>query len=101
MKNNLDKIFPKSKSDLLEFCCHDPGYFSGLIITDKSCFISIRMGDDTPLQGGYCLNIQNNLSKRMLNFFNDMFKNNYRGKSEEYAILIEFIEGLQEHFSVT
>jgi hypothetical protein len=40
MKSTLYRMFSTSRLCSLNFCCMDPGHYHGVLITEKSCFIT-------------------------------------------------------------
>ena len=98
MKRNLHTLFPAPSLDLPTFCCTNPGYILGFVITDKSCFIYTRLADDTPLVGGYHLTNQNIFARMLSNVFDEIFNNSYLSRKEEITRLENYIELLGQYF---
>lgn len=94
MKSNLYTIFsaPESSSTI-SFCCLDPGYYHGVIITEKSCFVTGRKTDQSQIEYGYELKSSQAIEIELTRF-DGIFDANFKGQNDEIALLESYITSL-------
>jgi len=94
MKSNLHKLFfaPKSRSTI-SFCCTDPGHYHGVIITEKSCFVTSRKTKQSQIECGYELRGSHIVEMELVRF-DGIFDASFKGQDDEVVLLEGYITSL-------
>lgn len=94
MKSNLHGMFsaPESRSTM-SFCCTDPGHYHGVIITEKSCFVTSRKTNQSQIEHGYKLK-DSQIIEMELTRFDGIFDANFKGQDDEIVLLESYITSL-------
>lgn len=89
MQISLHTIFSTPESHHMSFCCTDPGLYQ-VLITEKSCFVTVRRSDRSLIEDGYKLK-DPQVIKMELTRFDRIFDANFRGQGAEIDLLGHYI----------
>ena len=93
MKSALHTIFSTPESRHMSFCCTDPGLYQ-VLITEKSCFITVRRSDQSLIEDGYELKDPQVIDMELTQF-DRIFDANFRGQGAEIDLLERYIASLE------
>jgi hypothetical protein len=94
MKSTLHRNFSGSGSPCVSFCCVDPGYYYGVLITEKSCFITTRKTALSQIEYGYELKDPCFIEMELVRF-DRVFDANFKGLDVEMELLERYITTLE------
>lgn len=93
MKSTLHTIFSSPESHHMSFCCTDPGLYQ-VLITEKSCFVTVRRSDQSWIEDGYELKDPQVVDMELTQF-DRIFDANFRGQGAEIDLLGRYIASLE------
>jgi len=93
MRSTLHTIFSSPESHHMSFCCTDPGLYE-VLITEESCFLTVRRSDQSWIEDGYELK-DPQIIEMELTRFDRIFDANFKGQGTEIDLLGRYIASLE------
>jgi hypothetical protein len=93
MKSALHTMFSNPESSHMSFCCTDPGLYQ-VLITEKSCFVTVRRTDQSLIEDGYELKDPQVIEMELIRF-DRIFDADFKGQGTEIDLLGHYIASLE------